>query len=160
MSIVKDPIDELLRTFCLEADVRALEDKPLKAAYFLLDYDGNLEISNRRLAKFFVISTSQIRKGLWAFLRGHTSLDLKRSDYLAPMYEALLADFLIEQHLMHNGKTKDELQKRIPKNQTNTRLMKCGLKWTAGLTKLCKNITINLNMNLLRNRLFHGLNLL
>lgn len=109
----KISVNDEIRHFSNDSDVRAMSCGPTKAAYILLNYCGEIKISKNALAKFFKISISQIEKAAWKLLCGYTDIGIKQPRYLAPIYEALLREYIENSKENHQSVTKDQIQKKV-----------------------------------------------
>lgn len=104
-------VEEAIRRYSNEAQVRTIGERPLKAAYILFHYRNGEEVfSKTLLAKYFGISRSQIEKALWKLLCGYASIGLHQPRYLAPVKEFILEDYIKQSH---QDLTKDQIMKKL-----------------------------------------------
>src|SRR3954471_19989086 len=87
-------VQDEIRHMSNETDVRQFESLALKAAYILLNYAGEANITKESLGEFFKISTSEIPKATWKLLCGYTQLGWNQPRYMAPVNECALTEWV------------------------------------------------------------------
>jgi hypothetical protein len=104
---------EEIRHFSNEMETRAFANKPLKAAYILMNYCGEMEITKTGIASFFNISRSQIELACWKLLCGWETNDLTTPRYLPPCLEDKLSLWIEDCRASHNSVGKEAIIEKV-----------------------------------------------
>ena len=100
---------EELRNLCLDAEMRVLNDDADKAVHVLLNYTGNVYLSQTSICDYFNISRNTLKKRLWSTLLGHTDHSVKNPRYLALCHEQDLYNITKIRGEKRDSVTDDEL---------------------------------------------------